>query len=113
MLAEILRTSNFASRSKGGVYALCRPFVECDMDRDEQIFGHHGFQCLPGLFVVWLEQEKQMVESGLQEDPKIFPFGEFQPIAEQPADLTVAFGMGNERWQILTQCRFAASKRDM
>ena len=54
-----------------------------------------------------------MVETGIQERMQITFFRQFKAVGQQPADLAVLFGVGDQVGQIFSQSRFAAGERNV
>ena len=83
------------------------------MDGGIQVFRQNGFERLPGGRILRLEDEKQVVETGLQEGVQVFLIGQFQAIRQQAGNLADLLGVGYQGRQILAQGRLAAGKGDV
>ena len=78
-----------------------------------QVLRHDHHQCLPGGRVIRIENEQQVVQTGLKQRMQVSLIGQFQSIREQPGDLADLLGVGDQGREVLPQGRLAAGEGDM
>ena len=88
-------------------------FVHGQMHGEEDVRREDEVDGLPGVRVLGMQDEQDVVEAGLQKGVEVFFVRERRAVGEQAADLAEFFGVRDQVGQVVAQGGFAAREGDV